>query len=336
MAVMKAGLLGLGRGGQQLAEALLRSGWCELVSVASLRPERLDLFTRAHPGVAGFNDYRLAVISKPVDVLFVAVPPFHRPDYLRLAADRQVPVWMLSPPLSRYDQLVETVELFERASVPIVAARTWGAESSLRPQAVALDDLGQFFMAEGHVGTCWDGDLSWRGDSARGGGVLLDRAYHLLDAIVQLMGPPASVLATMGRTPVTRSRTVYDTEDSAAVVCRYAEGGIATLTACRTSGPEQWSLCVRGTGGSLNIEGLDVVVRDRAGQQEILRQKRSANPLIEQVDEFLATLQSNPRKLIRSLREHLPTMAAMQAAYLSARTGHPETPAIISRMHRVK
>ncbi len=337
MAGLKAGLLGLGRGGRQLAEVLLRSSWCELVSVSSRKADRLQKLVTEHPGVSAYNDHRLAIVSRPLDVLFMAIPPGERPDYLRIAAERRIPVWMLSPPLHRFDELVELVRLFERADVPIAAARTWGGESALRPAAVDLERLGPIFLAEGRVTTCWSGELQWRGDAAQaGGGALLDRGYLMLDAIVQLLGVPASVLAVAGRTPCSRAPAVYDTEDTAAVLCRFADGAMATLGACRRSGPDEWSLRVAAREGSMLVTDQQVVVQDRTGQRELLRQDRCRNPLSEQVEDFLSALSTAPRTIGHRLREHLPTMAVMQTAYLSARTGHPETPSRLSEIHRVR
>jgi predicted dehydrogenase len=337
MITLRAGLLGLGRGGQQLAATLRRSSWCQLVSVGSLQPSRLEQFAGENPGTSAYNDYRLAIVSRPLDVLFVAIPPFLRPDYLRLAAERSIPVWMLSPPLNRFDQFMEVVELFERADVPIAAARMHGVDSLLRSGSAALERLGSPFLAEGHVRTCWSGELGWRGNSTQaGGGTLIDRGYLLLDAILQFMGAADCVVAAMGRAPLGGTRTLYDTEDTAVLICRYASGAIATLSACRTAGPDEWSLRVSAVEGCLEIDAANVVVRDRAGVNELYRQPRTIDPIGQQIDEFIEALQTNRQSLTRRLREHSATMAAMQAAYLSARTGHPEAPSAISEMHRVR
>ncbi len=333
---MKVGLMGLGRGGQQLAEALLVSSWCELIAVADGQSKRIERFTEQHQGMSAYDDFRSLIVENPLDALFVAVPPFLRAKYLSLAADRGLPVWMLTPAARRFEEAVKLTERFERAGCPIVVARSWGFEPALQPDAMGLDQLGGLFFARGNVMTCRADDLDWRGDSVRaGGGVLLDQGYGLIDTIVQLMGMPSIVYAAAKGVSRPGGRFPYDTEDTAALVCQFTGGAIAVVSACWTSGPQHWVLEAHGTDGSVRIERGCVVCRDRTGKTQLAAQARAANPFVPLVDDFLSTLRSNAAKGRSPLRQHLPTMAVIQAAYLSARTGQPESPSTIFEMHDV-
>src|SRR5690606_32818919 len=132
------------------------------------------------------------------------------------------------------------------------------------------------------------GELLWRGDAARaGGGALLEGGYLMLDALVQLLGVPATVLAVTARTPPTGPRAVYDTEDNAVLVCRYSDGPIAVLTASRRIGPDEQALHIAAQDGSVVISDEQVVVRDAGGHGELLRLRRPADRLGGQVEEFL-------------------------------------------------
>jgi len=57
---------------------------------------------------------------------------------------------------------------------------------------------------------------------------------------------------------------------------------------------------------------------------------------LPQIDDFLSRLQTNPRSVRSQLPQHLATMAVLEAAYLSARTGQPESPSAIFEMHDVE
>ena len=333
---MKVGLMGLGSGGQRVAEALLASSWCDLVAVGGRKSKRNETFTEAHPAIAAYDDFRSLIVENPLDALFVAVPPFLRGKYLSLAADRGLPVWMLTPPARRFDEALTLTERFEQAQCPLVVWRRWGIESALPADLTAPDRLGRLFFARGNVMTCWGDDFDWRGDSARaGGGVLLHRGYELIDTLVQAIGLPSTVYTITRGVSRPGGQFPYDTEDTAAVVCQFSQGAVAVLGACWTSGPQQHELELHGTLGSIHVDPTGVICRDRSGDTITSRKDRPANPLAASIEDFLTTLRSNPDKLRSTLREHLPTMAVIQAAYLSARTGEPESPAIIFDMHHV-
>jgi len=337
MGMMKAGLMGLGRGGRRVAEVLLNSSWCELVAVASQKPGSIEEFTAEHPGIATYNDYRSMIVSAPLEVLFVAVPPYLRGKYLSLVAERGLPVWMLTPAARRFDEAIELVQKFERAGRPIVVSRSWGIEHALQPDTLALERIGRIFFARATSMICWDEDLDWRGDRQRaGGGVLLYRGYGCLDSIVQAMGMPSSVYARMAGISRPGGRFPYDTEDTAGLVCQFTGGGVAVLSACWTAGPSLSMIEFYGTEGSIHIDNDHVVARDQTGQTERHRVSRSTDPLRIQIETFLNELSTSPHRIRSTLREHLSIMAVIHAAYLSAQTGQPEMPANIFAVHNVQ
>lgn len=337
MAALKVGLMGLGRGGWRIARALAASPWCNLVAVASLQSKRIERFKSDFPDIAAFDDYRSLIVSTQIDALFVAVPPYLRPKYLPLAAERKIPVWMLSPAARRFDEGLELLEIFERADCPIVVTRNWGFEPSLQPEVIGLNEIGRFFLVRGSVTACSEPDLDWRGDSQRaGGGALLYQAYPMLDTLVQVMGLPGTVYARVAGVSRPGTRFPYDTEDTAALVCHFTGGGLAVVSACWTSGPAHEALDFHGIGGLLHIDKSKVEVRDRTGETEIHRLPRSENELEPQIEAFLSELASSSRRFRNTLRQHLPTLALIEAAYLSAQTSQPESPGTILRMHDVK
>lgn len=334
--MMKVGLMGLGQGGQLVAEALLSSSWCRLVAVASRKAHRIDRFVEKHPDIAAYDDFRSLIVENPLDALFVAVPPFLRSKYLALAAEHRCPVWMLPPAARRFDELVQTVERFEKAGCPIAVSRSWGIEPSLQPDAIGLDRLGRFFLAVGGVDLCSGEDLDWRGDSIRaGGGVLLDRGYELLDTVVKVMGLPATVYAAAEGVSRPGTRFPYDTEDTAALICQFSNGAIAVASACWTSGPDRREIEFFGTGGTLRLDSTRVICRDRAGERTLTDLPRASNPLLAPIENFLSSLASQSGHFHSSIRDHMAVMAVIQAAYLSARTGQPESPGAILKMHDV-
>ncbi len=334
MDALKVGLIGLGRGGLQLADALVGSSWCDLVAAASAKAARRERFQNDHPGIATYDDLRSLIVENPLDALFVALPPFARASYLELAGERRLPVWLMTPAARRFEEALEIVDRFDHAECPIAVSRVWGQDPLLTPDGLGMPGMGRVFFARANVMTCWSDDLDWRGDGKRaGGGVLLDRGYPLLDTVVQVMGLPTSVFAAGAGGSRARTAPAYDTEDTAALIARFPAGGIAVVTACWTAGPDGMSLDFNAVGGSIQVDEHRVAVRDRSGQAVLPDQPRSENPFAAQVHEFLSALRLNPSAVPSPLHDHLATMSVIQAAYLSARTGQPERPAAIFDMH---
>jgi predicted dehydrogenase len=335
MEPLKAGLIGLGPCGVRLAEALLASSWCKLLAVGSQRPRRLERFADSHPGVATYDDFRSLIVNNPLDALFVAVPPFVRVSYLMMAAERRLPVWMLTPAARSLNEGMQLLELFDSAGVPLVVSRPYGQDPALHEDTIGPEATGRLFLATGRALTCGPDDLDWRGDSQRAGhGVLLDRGYALIDIAVQTMGMPGTVYAAAAGVSRPGTRFPYDTEDTASIICQFAGGAVAQVTACWTAGPEEWAIHLHGTKSSVHIDDRAVTVRDRTGTTELVRQDRPANPFAPQVEEFLVALRTAPQRVRSTIDEHLPTLAVLEAAYLSARTGQPESPGPILDMHQ--
>jgi predicted dehydrogenase len=334
MDALKVGLLGLGRGGLLVADALAASSWCTLVAAASAKADRRERFAERHPGVSTYDDLRSLIVENPLDALFVAIPPFARGPYLDLAVERRLPVWMITPAARRFEECLEIIDKFDRAECPIAVSRAWGQDGALTGDSIGMDALGRVFLARGRVMTCWADDLDWRGDAKRaGGGVLLHRGYSLVDTLVQTMGMPTSVFVAAGGVSRPRSRHAYDTEDTAALIARFPGGGVAAISACWTSGRDQSVLVLHAVSGSVRIDDRSVAVCDLRGEAMLPVQKRAVNPFAPQVHEFLASLRLGSPPVPGSLRDHLPTMSVIQAGYLSARTEHAERPAAIFDMH---
>lgn len=335
MEPLRVGLIGLGPCGVLAAEALLASSWCRLMAVGSQKPSRLQHFTQQHPDIATYDDLRSLIVNNPLEALFVAVPPFVRTKYLALAAERHLPVWMLTPAAPTLAEGMELLEMFDAVEVPLVVSRAYGLDPALHEDIAGPAATGRLFLARGHVLTCLPDDLDWRGDSERAvGGVLLDRAYSLVDIIVQTMGMPGRVYAAAAGVSRPGTRFPYDTEDTASVTCQFADGGIAQVTACWTSGPDDWSLDLHGLKASVHMDERVVTTRDRTGATQLFRQNRPANLLASQIEDFLTTLRTARRRTRATLGEHLGTLAVLEAAYLSARTGQPESPGPILDMHK--
>jgi predicted dehydrogenase len=331
---VKAGILGIDGCGAALLEALRSCGSIELIALAD-RNRDLAKERAAELRVEAYDDYRSLIVEQPLDALFVSAPPFACHDQLKLAATKGIHVWRETPLARSVHESTVLLQAFESHGVRLAVARRWQFIAGPGSLSDVEEWVGQPYVARGVALEHRADPLGWRGDSERaGGGVLIDRAYELVDAIVQKMRLPDEVQATTTR----RSRAQpYDTEDVASVTLRYQNGSMATLLAHRRTWPPTWSLTFDGPKGSLVLEPPDLVVRAPDGKAVV--QKRSADPYPydAQISAFAEALlteaDDKPIPCPSPAAEHLAPVAVIETAYLSARTGEPESPAQLYHLH---
>lgn len=327
---LNVGLIGLGGGARAVLDALLAEPRIRLVAIGD--HDRQTAQTCAElTGAEPYLDYRSLIVEHQLDALFVAAPHFAVAPYLKLAAGRGLPVWKQTPLARRFEEALLLTKLFEGAApggCPLVVARPWPAEPAMAQAGQTLARFGKSFLADSRVYAYRSEDLGWRGDSERaGGGVLLHEAYPAVDAIVHWMGPPAEVYAAASRVSRPHTRYPYDTEDTAAVVLRYNDGAVASLISCWTSGPPSLELTIYSIGGTVRIDRQRVTVFNRAGEPAGTPFDRAPNPYSHPIRVFLDGITGDRKRLASLARDHLWTMAVIETAYLSARTGEPESPA---------
>jgi len=187
------------------------------------------------------------------------------------------------------------------------------------------------YAATAEVRTTHDPRTGWRGDSERaGGGVLLNDAYGELDMLVDLLGIPQHVGAWCGYAAKPGAPRPYDTEDTSILSMQFGQGRIAGVCAHRRARDELRRLTLFGAEGDVEVLPDRLVVTDRGtGERETL-EVQSDNRFAAEIS-ALANWHfqraANPdRKHSSTGADHLATMAVVQAAYLSARTGSPESP----------
>lgn len=327
---LKSGILGIDGCGRALIESLLACPSIELIALAD-RDRDLAKDRAAELHIEAYDDYRSLIVEQPLDALFVATPPFACHEHLKLAASRGIHVWRETPMARSVHEGADLIRAFEAAGARLAVARRWWFVT----QAAALPDLddliGTPYAARGEASERRTDPLGWRGNNERaGGGVLIDRAYELVDAIVKLMHLPDEVQATTARRSGTRP---YDTEDVASVTLRYQNGAMATILAHRRTWQAAWSLIFDGPDGSVIIE--PPTVRALAPDGTDLIQPRTTDEAVydAQIEAFAQAVLADAKTHPSLASDHLATMAVIETAYLSARTGEPESPSQLYHLH---
>jgi predicted dehydrogenase len=274
------------------------------------------------------NDYRLAIVEQEPQLILVAIPPYQRPDHLKTAAARGIPVLSTGPPLSGFDATLEIARQFGDARVPFAVTRVWQTEPAYARLTAIKTWAGDLISAHVNV-LAPAGDLQgWRGDSARaGGGVLLNDGYEHIDALVSIMGLPEEVYAVLARPHAAAKNRPYDTEDTATLMMRFSSDRVATVGTRRAGERNHWRYQLHGTRATAVITPGGMVVTDMSDNSTSATRVRTANRLAPAVSAFAAALVSGQPCIPSSIQDHLATMATLRAAYLSAKTGQPESPA---------
>lgn len=326
---IQVGLIGVSDDARPLWDALANEPRIRLAAVADLDGEAAARCA-ASVGAEAYTDFRSLIVEQRLEALFIACPHHAAQEYMKLAAKKRLPVFKKPPLARRFNEALRLTQDFERArggAVPLVVARPWPAEPAMEEAGRRLGRLGRPFLVEARIHSRQPADLGWRGDRERaGGGVLLHEAYPLMDTVIHWLGPPSEVFTAAGRASRPLTRYPYDTEDTAVVVLKYANGAIASFSCCWTSGPAWRELTIRASEGTIRIDPARVAVLDLDGKPLCTPLDRAPNVYSHPIRAFLDGL-TGPAVRMKSLaRDHLWTMAALEAAYLSARTGEAESP----------
>ncbi|MFQ6048293.1 MAG: Gfo/Idh/MocA family protein [Phycisphaerae bacterium] len=332
MQPFRASLMGLAEAGRQVLEALLASPEIELVAVADRNAELLAGVLNEHR-LAGYDDYRSLVVEPRADVVFVTTPPYAANEHIKLAAGRGLHVWRLAPVARSFEQASALVQAFQRAGTILRIGTRWRLAPAYTTLMTRRHELGNVFLARVAMITALPHELGWRGDSARaGGGVLLNHAFEAVDAVLWFLGLPDDVVATCSYVARAQNTQSYDTEDTAVVLLRYARAS-AVITASWLSGPAEQSFKLYGSQGSATIQSGELVLHDAGGATQVISPTLPANPFQAEVQAMVRAVSTGQPPEPATIRQQLQTVAVIEAAYLSARTGQPESPAALLRLH---
>ncbi|MFH0982605.1 MAG: Gfo/Idh/MocA family oxidoreductase [Planctomycetota bacterium] len=323
----RCGLLGLADEGRVLLEAIVSHPDVELVALGDPEHPSLRETAETHRAQA-FEDCRSLLMAAAPQAVFVALPAYQAADYVRTAAEHGIAVFQLAPWAIHFEAASGLVHRFERAGGRHVIARPWQIEPAYDRLRKTPELLGRVYAVEVAVVGTPSARQGWRADVHRaGGGTLFHDAYAPLDILVTLCGLPERVYATAAWVPGPGTPRPYDTEDAMSVVCQYSQDRCATITSCRAADELDWSITLHGAAATARISPRSLRITKLSGERVCETRVRTRNRYSLAVNTFVTSLARPTETLLSASRDHLPTMAVLQAAYLSAKTGYPESPA---------
>lgn len=335
-------VIGVGGVGSMTLRALSGIDRVEVVGVSDRDPAAVEPWAR-ETGVPGYTDNRSLIAETRPAAVFLAVPPHAVPPLVGACAERGIHVWTEAPPARNLDEAVAMVRRMDEAGLKLAVGTQRRFAATYRRAFELRHRLGQIFLGRAHYLFNWGPRLGWRGDAASaGGGALIELGYHPVDLMLWLRGLPEQVygLSALGNRPAEHAPDggalpVYDTDDTAAAILRYADGAMATVVTTRSSGPVSEELCLHGRRGSLRADGGHCLLRDPDGNLLDSAEDDSApvETFRRQARAFVSAVASGATRYEASGRENLLNLAVVEAIYLSDRTSQPETPLRLLRNH---
>lgn len=330
-------VVGLGNLGDKCLQALHHTAGACVVGVCDLNASKAEE-AASQCAAEPYTDARQLLWQVRPDVVVLATPPDAAVEVVRGAVKARAAVVKAGPLARTLDEAIGFVSPAEDADLEFVVLSPRRFQPSYRQCFVERKDLGKLFLARATRIFDWGGDFGWRADQATaGGGVLLDAGYDMLDLLIWMLGLPEDVYAIAGRhgrphmveaDGEVRSLGIYDTDDTAVVTLRFASAMVGSVTVSWVAHPQAEALNLHGHAGSAEATPDRLLLRNHAGSplRRTHGDDRLESALSRQIHDIVAAFRKPDRPVESSGREHLLTMAVVEAAYLSNRTGQPESP----------
>jgi predicted dehydrogenase len=187
---VRAGVIGYGYWGPNLARNIAACEEMELVSIADLRADRRDAAARAHPRAAVLADPSLTIGDASLDLLVLATPPGTHYELAAGALRGGKHVLVEKPLVTNGRQAEELVALADRVDRHLLVDHTFlftGAVRRIREEVGTLGELLYYDATRTNLGTFQaDTDVLW------------DLAPHDLSILLSLVDQPVELVAAIG------------------------------------------------------------------------------------------------------------------------------------------
>lgn len=289
----------------------------------------------ARKAIPWFNDARVLITQGGVEAVVISLATRAAIELANLALDEHLHVWRPAPLARNFAEGVDIVRRTHAAGVVYRVASWWEQAApiirNLPPMTPAFSPIYSTVDARA-AGPPLD---SWRSCLAdAGGGVLVSSAYGLLESLVALRPLPDRVSAAVEHFRRVDDKAPRETEDLAAALLRFADGGLADIRAAWDLGAAPAATVAHHTQAhGLHYDERAAWLTDASGS-ELDRQALPAHTLSTEMTQFADALSAKPSQAHDALERHLAVTALLETVYLSSRTGQPERPAKLYELQK--
>jgi predicted dehydrogenase len=327
---LKTAILGLNKHGLILLEAANISDYYEIIAVADKNTQLVEKYGKKYNCIA-YDDYRQLIIQHDLDCLFVGAALYSCIDYLYQAIKKRFNILKWPPVARNFEEAAELVKLAEDKGIQFSIANINRFSSSFADfrEYIKSGNIEHIYLLELICKTGGELSPAWQDDQElSGGGVLLRNCYELVDQVVLNFSMPQEVYCVKTNTANDRKQRHYLTEDTAIVILKFREDFIGQIKTSKVFGPKEIFLRVFGKDKIIIFSDESIAITDNTGKvleekKYVFDEKNFMHKLLERY--ALSILKPDKNKPYSSAREHLKNMAIIESAYLSAKTGMPES-----------
>ncbi len=316
--------IGVIAGPERLAELAPALAACKLLQPAGQAgmPQAAAL-----PGVPWCDDPRVLIGNPELEAVLVAASTRQTPALVAVAAGRGLSIWQLPPLACNFAQAAEVLAQVRKAGVLYRVASWWEYVSEHVWAELHWPAEFKPLFSELRVSARGPAHDSWRsGVAETAGGALADAAYFMLEALIAVRGLPHAASGTIGQYRTTPSGAARAAEDTAVAILRYGDGGAALVRAAWDQPPFGQRLLHHGATATALLTNEEVALLDAHGDT-LDRRPLPGGFLAHELMRFADAVRGQARdRAAAPLDRHLAVNALLEAVYLSARTGHPESP----------
>jgi len=280
----------------------------------------------APPGqMPRYDDPRQLLNHPGLEAVILAVSTRQDVELGQLAAERGLHVWRCGPLGRNFAEGVEIVRRVRQVPTVYRVASWWEYVVDHVWHELRWPDVFRVLFSELRAATAGPAPTATRAHLTEvAGGALADAGYNLLEALVGLRGLPSSVVGLIGA--VASPAGARDTEELAAALLRYDDGGSALVRAAWDLRLGEQHLLHQGPDGCVVLTDEEVTLLD-AGGELVERRPLPADYWVGELSRFAELVRSMARdRAVAPLERHLAVSALLETIYLAARTGHPESP----------
>jgi len=318
---IRLGVLGAGIIAKTFMEAAPDVPGLDVAVICDIAEDAARALAEPHD-IPTATDFRAVLADETIDAVYIALPHHLHEQATIAAAEAGKHILLEKPMANSLAQADRMLAAQKRAGVKLMIGFTHRFHSELQTAKRLIDagELGQLTLAidvmtTGGVIPGW----FWR-QSESGGGVLHVNGAHSFDRLRWLMG--AEIVEVFAYAQTYDSRKTV--EDSAVVALRFANGAMGMTVhnwVTDAAAPFKCDLDIHGTAGAIRIDTWQSLEFSNA--HHTWRQQRERDDMFEkEIGEFISAI-AEDREPCVSGEDGRRSLACVQAAYESARTGKP-------------
>jgi myo-inositol 2-dehydrogenase / D-chiro-inositol 1-dehydrogenase len=254
----------VGAGGVAWRHAAVLSGFDDvaLAGVCDVRREAASSLA-SQTGTAAYGDLEQMLDAEVPDAVYVCVPPFAHGPPERTLVERGLPFFVEKPLAAGPEVAEDVAAAVAEHGILTATGYHWRYLDSVAAARRLLADMSPRLV----VGAWLDKvpPVPWWSFRDRSGGQVVEQATHLLDAMLDLVGPVEQVYAVASQTD--RPHLVgADVDDVTAATLRFAAGAVGSLAASSLlPGKQRAGVELICDGARLALDETELVVDEGAG-----------------------------------------------------------------------